>query len=118
MSAPVQPVIRRLDDRRTAVAIDRILEFDVDSPGAESKLSQLASDDEHVALELRKMQQRSNDRKTVAVCRRLLPTGDQDTVVRVVDESVTVGELNAWCDRICSGDAVCMRFEMVDQWQG
>lgn len=77
-----------------------------------------ATEQGHVALELRELQQKSEERKTVAVCHRFLPTGDKDTVVRVVGESVTVAELNLWCDKVCAGDAVCMRFELVEQWQG
>lgn len=58
------------------------------------------------------------ERKTIAVCTRMLPIGCTDTVYRTLSDDVTIGEVNKWCDTVCSGNAVCVRLELVDQWQG
>jgi hypothetical protein len=59
-----------------------------------------------------------SDRKTIAVCTRLLPTGDRDTACLIADEKTTVGDLNAWADKLCHGNTVCLRLELVDQYRG
>lgn len=59
-----------------------------------------------------------SDRKTIAVCKRFLPMGEQDTACMIVEESTTVGEINKWCDNLCSGKTVCLRLELVDQYRG
>lgn len=59
------------------------------------------------------------ERKTVAVCTRFIPAiGEKDTAVMIVTETTTVGQINAWCDKLCRGDAVCMRLELVEQYRG
>lgn len=59
-----------------------------------------------------------SSRKTVAVCRRWLPIGEYDTSCMIVDEKTTVGQINSWCDKLCHGNAVCIRLELVDQYRG
>ena len=59
----------------------------------------------------------ASDRKTVAVCTRMLPIGEKGTAVMIVDDTTTVGQINAWCDFLCQGKTVCLRLELVDQWQ-
>ena len=59
-----------------------------------------------------------DDRKTIAVCTRFLPIGEQDTACMIVDESTTVGEINRWRDKLCNGKTVCLRLELVEQYRG
>lgn len=59
-----------------------------------------------------------NERKTVAVLKRLLPSGDSVTDCKVVTDDTTVGELNRWSDRLCAGKTTCLSLELVEQFSG
>ena len=90
-------------DRRTKVAVDRVLSFDVDSFDAVSGVSQLASDAEHLALREIARRKRRNQPLVIAVCRFIGDRGYEEQLGGIFKESAEIDAVLKWRDRVCAG---------------